>query len=205
MATVAELRSRIDTLQRELDGMSPVNTKPVQVQVGTREERVGRGSRTVPVYATVNETTQNADYFSKLSALNKARDQYQTAFTKQAQKEGVDYLRSLYAPADPVTARTASLPAEFQGANLATFGLNRPMPAMTYARGFTPDVVADPEAPSQQNILSREEFFNQVFKPNLGGDRGIIDQFYGGGGTRQGGRNPAIDGTPRTPTFDQLS
>ena len=79
MATVAELRSRIDTLQRELDGMSPVNTKPVQVQVGTREERVGRGSRTVPVYATVNETTQNADYFSKLSALNKARDQYQTA------------------------------------------------------------------------------------------------------------------------------
>ena len=101
MASVSELRSQIDKLQAELDKLSPVTTKRVRVQTGTRYVGSGRGGGAMaPVYATVNETIENKDYTQKATQLNKLRDQYQTEFVKQTSREGLDYLNSLFAPAE---------------------------------------------------------------------------------------------------------
>jgi hypothetical protein len=62
----------------------------------------------------------------------------------------------------------------------------------------------DPEAPSKATALSEEQFFNQIFKPSIGGDNGIISKFYGSSGPRQGGRNPSIDGYARAPSFGEF-
>jgi len=62
----------------------------------------------------------------------------------------------------------------------------------------------DPEAPSKTSALSEEQFFNQVFKPSVGGDNGVIAKFYGSSGARQGGSNPNIDGYARAPSFSEF-
>ena len=171
MASVSELRSQIEKLQAELSELSPVTTKQVQVQTGTKEVQGGKNStRLVPIYATVNETIENKDYTQKATQLNKLRDQYQTEFVKQTSREGLDYLNSLFVPAGGTIggqAANAALPATAQGATLPTFGLSRQIPATTYAGGFTPDLLRAPDAPTKQTAISKEEFRKQykVFNP----------------------------------------
>ena len=203
MASVSELRSQIDKLQAELSELSPVTTKQVQVQTGTKEVQGGKNStRLVPIYATVNETIENKDYTQKVTQLNKLRDQYQTEFVKQTSREGLDYLNSLFVPAGGTIggqAANAALPATAQGATLPTFGLSRQIPATTYAGGFTPDLIRAPDAPTKQTALSKEQFFNQVFKPSIGGDAGLLS-FFPSSGRGHG----QLDGSPRVPSYEQF-
>ena len=76
--------------------------------------------------------------------------------------------------------------------------------ATTYASDFTKDLLKDPVAPTPDKILDREKFFREVFVPEFGGDSGVLNTFYGGGGYNQGGSNPSIDGYPKMPSYDQF-
>jgi hypothetical protein len=73
-----------------------------------------------------------------------------------------------------------------------------------YNSEFTADMIKDPDAPTIEKALNREKFFEEVFIPQSGGSQGILNTFYGGGGTRQGGSNRSIDGYPIMPTYNQF-
>jgi len=76
--------------------------------------------------------------------------------------------------------------------------------ATNYNSEFTADMIKDPAAPTTEKALNREKFFEEVFIPQYGGSQGILNTFYGGGGFRQGGSNPSIDGYPHMPSYNQF-
>jgi len=73
-----------------------------------------------------------------------------------------------------------------------------------YNSKFTADMIKDPVAPTIEKALNREKFFQEVFIPQSGGSQGILNTFYGGGGTRQGGSNRSIDGYPIMPSYNEF-
>ena len=92
-----------------------------------------------------------------------------------------------------------ALPAQLQGAFLPTFGLFPQVATPSYAAGITEDMLKDPTQPAGQSAMGKEQFFNQVFKPSIGGDAGLLS-FFPSGGRGQG----QVDGSPRVPDFNQF-
>jgi len=54
-------------------------------------------------------------------------------------------------------------------------------------------------APTKKEILSKEKFFYDVYKPSIGGDAGLLSFFPSGG--RGAGQ---VDGSPRVPDYNQF-
>ena len=92
-----------------------------------------------------------------------------------------------------------ALPAQLQGAFLPTFGLFPQVATPSYSAGITEDMLKDPSQPSSQSAMGKEQFFNQVFKPSIGGDAGLLS-FFPSSGRGHG----QLDGSPRVPSYEQF-
>ena len=93
----------------------------------------------------------------------------------------------------------AVLPAQLQGAFLPTFGLQQQAPPPSYSSTITEDMIKDPARPTMSSPMSREKYYNDIFKPSVGGDAGIMS-FFPSGGRGHG----QVDGSPRMPSFEQF-